>query len=309
MLEFMNVVTLRAVFAAQKSGHLPGYLGSTIRGIMGHCFREFVCHTPDARCIDCVKQYNCSYVHSFSNTGGKGGAINPFVLYPHTQDKTEWRSGDECKFDITLFGYAAEQPQIYMDALLGMAKKGWGSGRIPFELKWVTDSDTGRLLYADGTIWMRNLTPHAMRIHEGNARAAFISFRTPVRIISGGELFSDLPFHVLMRFLAGRFSLVTQVCTDFVMELELEEMLKMAKQITTISQEWRNVDFTRYSMNQKNHKLELPARIGWALYEGNLTPFVPYLEAGRYLQVGKNTTIGFGNYDVYYDGEVSDDRR
>lgn len=309
MFEFMDVVTLRVVFAAQGSGHLPGYLGSTIRGIMGHCFREFVCHTLDTRCINCEMQHSCSYVNGFSNTGGKGGAINPFVLYPHTQDKTEWRHGDECKFDLTLFGYAAERPQIYMDALLGMAKKGWGSERIPFALKRITDSDTGRLLYAGGTIWMRNLTPHTMRIHEGNARAALVSFRTPVRIISGEELFSELPFHVLMRFLAGRLSLVTQVCTDFVMELEQEEMLKQAKQITTVSQEWRKVDFTRYSMNQKNHKLELPARIGWALYEGNLTPFVPYLEAGRYLQVGKNTTIGFGNYDVYYDGEVCNDRR
>lgn len=304
MFEFMTVVTLRVVFAAQGSGHLPEYLGSTIRGIMGHCFREFVCNTPDARCIQCEERCSCSYVRSFSNTGGEGGAINPFVLYPHTRDKTDWKPGDECMFDLTLFGHGADQPQIYMDALIGMAKRGWGSDRIPFTLKRITDSDTCRLLYVDGNTWLRNLTPHVMKIREGNARAALVSFRTPVRIVSGGELFSELPFHVLMRFLAGRFSLLTQVCTDYVVEWEQEEMLKRAKQITTACQEWRKVDFTRYSMNQKNHKLELPAQIGWALYEGNLAPFVPYLEAGRYLQVGKSTTIGFGHYDVYYDGEV-----
>lgn len=91
MFEFMDVVTLRVVFAAQASGHLPGYLGSTIRGIMGHCFREFVCHTLDTRCIDCEMQHSCSYVRSFSNTGGKGGAINPFVLYPHTGEARGFR--------------------------------------------------------------------------------------------------------------------------------------------------------------------------------------------------------------------------
>ena len=36
-------------------------------------------------------------------------------------------------------------------------------------------------------------------------------------------------------------------------------------------------------------------------YEGDLTPFIPLLEAGRILHVGKNSTIGFGRYSVAYE--------
>lgn len=304
MFEFLNITTLRIVFAAQRPGHLPEYLGSTIRGILGHCFREIVCSTPDIKCFECEKRYGCSYVRNFSNTGGEGGAINSFVIYPHMQGKTEWRPGDECMFDLTLLGHTAAHPEIYMDVLLRMTKKGWGAERIPFVLKRITDSDTGRLIYADGNTWLRNLVPHTMNVQVEEAKAALVVFRTPVRIVSGGELFTTLPFDVLMRFLARRLSLVTQVCTDFVMEWDQEEMFKSAKLITTAAEEWRKIDFMRFSMNQKSNRLELPAQYGWALYEGNLSPFVPYLEAGRYLQVGKNTTIGFGHYDVYYDGEI-----
>lgn len=49
-------------------------------------------------------------------------------------------------------------------------------------------------------------------------------------------------------------------------------------------------------------RLELPAQIGWVMYEGDLSGFIPYLEAGQYLHVGKNTTIGFGHYHIFYEG-------
>lgn len=306
MFDFMNVTTLRAVFAAEKPGQLPEYLGSTIRGILGHCFRDFVCHTPQVRCFSCNKQEGCSYVHNFCNTGGEGGAINPFVLYPHTEGKREWKPGDECVFDLTLFGHAALHPQIYMDALLWMEKKGWGAERIPFTLRTVTDPDTGRVIYAGGRTWLRNLSCHSMKIREGYARSALLHFDTPLRIVTGGKLFAELPFDMLMRFLVGRFELLTKVCTNMTMDWDQEEMLRQAAEIRIVDQQWRKIDFTRYSMNQKGNKLDLPSQTGRILYEGDLSPFLPFLEAGRYLHVGKNTTIGFGHYEVFYDEEVAE---
>ena len=100
----------------------------------------------------------------------------------------------------------------------------------------------------------------------------------------------------------GRFAQMTQAYTDYLMEWDQEEMLRQAAQVKTVAEHWNYLDFSRYSINSPSGKLELPARTGWALYEGDLGAFVPYLEAGRYLHVGKNTTIGFGRYELYYDG-------
>ena len=127
MFEYLKVTTLEAVFTARGAGRLPEYLGSTIRGILGHCFRDFVCDMRATKCFACEKQSGCPYVRNFANTGGQGGAINPYVLLSCTQGKTEWKPGDECRFRLTLFGTAAESPGIYMDALLAMERRGWGA--------------------------------------------------------------------------------------------------------------------------------------------------------------------------------------
>ncbi|WP_343208480.1 CRISPR system precrRNA processing endoribonuclease RAMP protein Cas6 [Anaerolentibacter hominis] len=305
MFDFMKITTLEAVFTAQASGRLPGYLGSTIRGILGHCFRDFVCDFPSVKCCECRERSGCLYVRSFANTGGVGGAINPFVLYACTQGKTEWKKGDECVFQMTLFGYAAEHPEIYMDAIFSMQERGWGVERIPFKLNCVTDWERGSILYAGGRSWLRNLSPHTMSIRQVKTRHVLIYFTTPVRIITGRKLFTSLTFQEFLHFLMRRFMLVTQVCTDFTMEWEQDEMLQKAALVRTAAEHWDKVDFTRYSMNSVNGKLELAAQSGWALYEGDLTAFVPYLEAGRYLHVGRNSTIGFGKYELYYDGEAT----
>lgn len=304
MYEFLPVVTLRAVYESRGEGHLPEYLGSTVRGIIGHCFRDFVCDTPGLKCLDCERKDNCSFVQNFSNTGGKGGAINPFVLYVHTQGRTEWKTGDECIFDQTLFGHAALQPHIYLDALQKMEKKGWGAERIPFSIKRVCDYDNGTLLLAGKQSWLRNLTPHSMIIQERNAGTVLVVFDTPTRIVSGKKLFSSLPFSTLIQFILRRFLLVTQVCTGRETAWEGDSVFREAEAVKIVEEEWKTVNFSRYSMNQTGNKLELPGQKGWVLYEGDLSQFVPILEAGKYLHVGKNSTIGFGHYQLFYEGKI-----
>lgn len=301
MYDFLQVITLKVVFSAQKPGNLPPYLGSTIRGILGHCFREFVCHTPEVKCFCCEQRADCLYVRNFSNTGGEGGAINPFVIHSVTEGKTQWEVGDDCIFELNIFGRSALSPGIYLDALIAMQQKGWGVERIPFTLKSITETDSGKLIYAAGRTWGRNLIQHPMKIECRTSKAALIAFDTPVRIVSGKGLFDDLPFQQLIRFLVRRFSLVTQVYTDYTLDWNLEELLEKASEVRTLAQEWNTINFTRYSMNHKDNKLELPSKKGWALYEGAMSSFVPILEVGKYLQVGKNTTIGFGHFEVFYD--------
>lgn len=85
------------------------------------------------------------------------------------------------------------------------------------------------------------------------------------------------------------------------MKWDEEKLRAHAKQIRIVCENWEDVEFSRYSMNQKTGKLELPSKTGWVLYEGDLSGFVPILEVGRYLRVGKGATIGFGYYEIAYD--------
>lgn len=94
---------------------------------------------------------------------------------------------------------------------------------------------------------------------------------------------------------------MTEKYTNYNLEWDAEEMMRQAAEIRTVEESWKELPFSRYSVNQKDHKLELASKTGWVLYRGNLSPFVPVLEMGRYLRLGKGATIGFGHYDISYD--------
>lgn len=148
MFEFIKILTLRATYECQEEGRLPSYLGSTIRGILGHCIRDFCCDFPDKRCFQCEKKDNCLYVQCFSNTGGEAGAVNPYVLYVHGEGRERWKKGDLCVFDLTLLGSGTERAGIYLDALQAAEKRGWGAARLSFRLMQIIDSDSGNVIYA-----------------------------------------------------------------------------------------------------------------------------------------------------------------
>lgn len=301
MFEFIKIITLRARYECQGEGNLPAYLGSTIRGVLGHCIRDFCCDHPNERCFRCKERDACIYVQCFSNTGGEAGAVNQYTLHVHGQGRERWKKGDACIFDITLFGTGAEQAGIYLDALQAAEQKGWGAARLSFRLMQVTDPDLDKVIYAGGKSWIRNLSPRQLQIAERNAAYVSLVFDTPLRIVTGGKLFEKLSFEMLIQFLIRRISLLTKAYTDYELEWDEEALLAQAKKVRTLSESWRETAFSRYSMNQKEGKLDLPSKTGWVLYEGDLSKFVPILEVGKYLRIGKGATIGFGHYEVSYD--------
>lgn len=301
MFEFIKIITLRATYECQEEGCLPPYLGSTIRGILGHCIRDSYCDYPRRRCHQCKKRTACHYVQCFSNTGGEAGAVNPYALYIHGGGKENWKIGDICVFDLTLFGNGAEQAEIYLKALKAAEQKGWGAARLSFKLIQVTEAESEKMIYAGGKSWVCNLSPRPLQIAERKASYANLFFDTPLRIVSSEKLFEKLPFDMLMQFLIRRISLLTTAHTEFRLDWDEEGLLEEARKVRTISEYWREIPFERYSMNKREGKLELHSKTGWVLYEGDLSTFVPILEVGRYLRLGKGATIGFGHYEISYD--------
>ena len=301
MFEFITIITLRATYECQEEGSLPSYLGSTIRGILGHCIRDFFCENQGEKCFRCRKKETCLYVRCFSNTGKEAGAVNPYALYVHGAGRERWKKGDQCIFDLTLFGTGTEQAEIYLDALQAAELKGWGASRLAFRLIQVSDPESGKMIYTGGKSWICNLVSRPLQITGRNVSYANLLFDTPLRIVSGKHLFEKLSFEMLIQFLIRRISLLTLAYTDYQLEWDKEELLEQARKVKTVDEYWREIPFTRYSMNQEKGKLELPSREGWILYEGDLTDFVPILEAGKYLRIGKGATIGFGHYEVFYD--------
>lgn len=301
MFSHLDTLTLRASFVAKKEGRLPPYLGSTLRGLIGHCMRDFVCPTPHVKCHECDIRHQCDYAQTFCSPGNEAGSVNPFVLRPLVRGKTDWQPGDRCTFDLTLIGDATRRAGLVLDVLQAMGERGWGAERLPFALENVIDPARDRLIYSSGKTWMRNLQPLPLNCSERAATTVLVRFDTPVRILVNRNLCRSLSFPVLIHSIIRRAALLSQAYSQHIIEWDEEGLLNEANTIKIVQQHWQYVDFERYSMNRAGNKLNLPAIEGWACYEGNLTPFTPLLEAGALLHAGKNSTIGFGHFSVTYD--------
>lgn len=299
MLENMQFLTLRAVFTAQQDGVLPPYLGSTLRGILGHCIHDFACTNPGKQCYACEKKRDCIYTACFASAGTPAGAVNPFVLYARKEGKTRWKKGEPLAFDLTLIGRTVERAGLFLEALYAMSRRGWGVYRLTFALEQIADPISNRLIYAGGKTWMQNLCIRTLESKPHPASAALIRFDTPVSIVSSGVLCKDPDFQTLVRFLSRRISLLALAYTDHTVEWT-DSFYEAAKHIKTVQSSWRERDIHRYSMNQKEGHLSLPGIEGWILYEGNLEPFTPLLYAGQILHMGKNATHGYGHFEVLY---------
>lgn len=134
-LEHIQVLEWRVSFSALAEGQLPPYLGSTLRGVMGHAMRDFVCTQPALRCHLCKDKGTCAYAQCFCSPGNEAGAVNPFVLHPLAQGKTQWSPGEHCTFDLVLIGNIVWQAGFFLDALQAMQQYGWGAARLPFRLE------------------------------------------------------------------------------------------------------------------------------------------------------------------------------
>ena len=300
IFEHIKFMTLRVTFKAKREGNLPPYLTSTIRGVLGHCIRKLTCIYPQRWCNKCEQKYTCAYSQYFRSTGTVAGAVNPFVIHSFTQGKTHWEVNDTIVFNITLLGTAVASKELFLKAIYAMEKRGWGAAKIPFTLVSIVEAVSERLVYAGGKAWPENLQSHGFHCTTHKATSALIHFDTPLRIVKSDQLCRDIRFETLVRFISRRVSLLSQAYAGQKLEWD-EQMYIAAAQVKTLWQQWSDVPFVRYSMNQKDNKLSLPAIQGWVLYEGDLEPFIPLLTVGQVFHVGKNATHGFGHYTIGYD--------
>mgnify|MGYP001019263217 CR=1 FL=1 len=300
MFEHIEILNLRASFISKEDGRLPPYLGSTIRGVLGHCIRDFACRAPEKKCYLCEFAKECLYAECFCSPGNVAGAVNPFVVNVFVRNKTEWQAGDRCIFELVLFGRITQKAGLFLDALQAMGRRGWGASRLAFELEYIVNPINNTMIYQNGRTWLRNLQPVPIPNRERLSNEVLLRFDTPLRILESRVLCEKLPFVTLVRAMLRRLALISQAYTGKMIEYENNILIEKANEIKTVDEKWERIVFKRYSINRED-KLVLDAVEGWALYAGDLTPFTPLIDACEFLHIGKNATIGFGHYNAYYD--------
>ncbi|HLS67269.1 MAG TPA: CRISPR system precrRNA processing endoribonuclease RAMP protein Cas6 [Pseudogracilibacillus sp.] len=295
----LQTLQLQTTFEAKEDGMLPAYLGSTLRGVLGHAMRHPVCIKPNERCHLCSYAKSCNYANFFNSPGNVAGAVNPYVLHVPVRDKVHWKKGDLCTFDITIFGEATAAANYYLSGIINMGNYGWGVNRLQFKPVHMINKMDQTIVWKNEQTWENNLKAYPLEVNHRTALGIYIHFVSPTRILVKRKLQRRLSFYTIVQSILRRIQLISQAYAQQVNAWDEDLLLEKAKAVEVVEEDWQYVDFKRYSKTY-NRKLQLPAIEGYAQFSGDITPFIPLLELGKTFHIGKNSTHGFGRYELYY---------
>lgn len=318
------------ILEAEEEIYLPSYKGSTFRGAFGIQFKKVVCALKKEDCRDCLLKQRCVYAHIFEspspnedNILGRVNAIpHPFVIEPPEGEKQRYHAGQTFSLGLILIGEAIQYLPyfIYTFDLLGKTGIGRGRGRCRLqEVYTISDNDNTTLIYCSKTRKVESFSKECIDLSQSilavmeekvpnpaqNAPEEItLRFLTPTRLKYDGKLTIGLEFHIFIRQLLRRLFLLRHyygkessaeggLSGDGYHRLLIDRA--HATGIKESNLQW--CDWERYSSRQDT-RMKLGGFVGDIVYTGAISPFYPFIEAGKILHVGKGTSFGLGKYMI-----------
>lgn len=288
---------------ALKAGRLPGYLGSTLRGVIAASLKKNVCTVPGGDCRSCNLRYHCVYPYLFEPPQFDDTQLlrqegnSPSVLFcPPAVNN--WRNlqpnyytiGDKLEFTILVFGKARRYRHEITRAVIQGLRTGLGRGRIPF----IMDRNHRTTLPEEKPI---RLEPLAYT-EEGlkDSPRMVIEFQTPTRLKTDGRYKFNGEFSRLMGAILRRFTRLSLMYGEY-HEFPYQDILQAADGIRLVDKDLVWVDWNRESSRQKT-RMAMGGYVGRIVYEGDFRPFLGWLRAAEHVHIGKNTVFGLGQVEV-----------
>jgi CRISPR-associated endoribonuclease Cas6 len=130
-------------------------------------------------------------------------------------------------------------------------------------------------------------------------RTLTLHFITPTRLKYDGKLSPRLEFHILIRNLLRRISLLSYFHCGEELNLDFKGLIENSKEIETQKEDLSWFDWERYS-NRQESRMKLGGFIGSVTFRGYFEKFMPFLLLGEYVHLGKGTSFGLGKYEIKY---------
>ena len=161
------------------------------------------------------------------------------------------------------------------------------------------EEDTGKVLYRKGTITNPEPVLPPKKEDLSIPENLTVKFLTPTtlrfsRKIVRPEVFE---FHILVRNLLRRISMLSYFHAGTPLELDFKGLIARAQEIKTLSRKLSWVRFKRRS-TRTGEVYPLEGFVGEVQFGGDFSPFAEILLLGTYVQVGRSASFGFGLYNL-----------
>jgi len=290
--------------------NLRGFLGSTIRGGLGHALKRVTCIDRTMACSDCTGRFQCPYFYIFETPPNPDSSMmrkyprapHPFVVETPLSSDDSWnKAPHQLQFGLTLIGRAIDLLPSVVRAVehLGITS-GLGRDRALYVLEKV-ETD-GRTIYSvDRGVLSEDYCvktwEELLRDLPREARSVCFNLKTPLRLKYGGRLVKKLEFHMVIRNLLRRLSALVYFHCGTEMHVDFKGLIDSACAVRTDYDHTSWYDWKRYSARQDS-SMKLGGLVGTIAFAGRISPFLPYLALGEHVHTGKNTSFGLGSYTM-----------
>lgn len=294
----------------------PRNKGNVLRGALGTMLRRLCCHPACPGAPKCELRATCPYAVVFEPGAPPAAAAlsnyeaipRPFVIRPplacvngvrRVDEKTRYEPGGALEFELVLVGSAVDFLPYFVLTFERLGEEGLGLNRARCRLERVEQLGAGEPLAifdaasrilrrpsvdaAAGPLPLASPAPHSVRIR----------FLTPTHLVFEEKAVREPEFHHIIRRLRDRLNALAVFYCGGPLELDFKGLGKRAEAVACVRRElqWEETE-RRSSRTGRRHPLA--GFIGDCVFEGDLAEFLPLLEIGQFLHVGKHAAWGHG---------------
>lgn len=289
----LKIVKLEFEASFSGAALLPGFLGNTIRGGLGNRFKNLFCTSNHFECVNCNNRNDCVYSTLFKNqikTDVLNSVPNPFVIEIPNNNLREYKKGDSLHFSISIFGNAVKFADTVIHAIEEMFYVNFASTSNALKLNRVIDSYSKNVVFEMGK---KACAPHIVTWSDEGAnelepiRKIRIRFLSPVQILRSKKLLETIDFPNFIDSLFSRIADLIDVYEEDEFVLPYNFCYKKPRIIA---------EYKLGITSIQQEKQQFSGVLGEIVYSGNLTRYMPYIDLGSQIHIGKLTTRGFGEY-------------
>ncbi len=332
----MKIEYSKFMFELEASERLrvSPFFENTLRGLIGAQIHKLSCGKTLEKCDSCSDRHSCLYSYLY-NTPAKINSENlskynalphPYIFF-FPRNRLIFEKGDKIIFYLTLFGKALNYLSYYVHAVSNACKIGIGRTRVPLVLnnvEAVYSEGFSEKIYSAEEPFLNSFKRQSLDIESSITNILLddceiinsgeksdagtvlcnikLSFDTAFRVKENEKLISEIEFSTIIKSLLRRFSNIAYFHCGNETDIDFKKIIEKAKKVNILKKDINWFEYDRYSSRQ-NAKMKLGGIIGEMTFKA-AGAWAELLKIGKIIHIGKNTSFGFGKYDIEVVSDV-----
>ncbi|MGQ9842561.1 MAG: CRISPR system precrRNA processing endoribonuclease RAMP protein Cas6 [Spirochaetota bacterium] len=280
--------------------YFPNFAGIALRGGFGHCLKKAVCvRGKEVKyCNECVLAESCAYAFIFETPNiaqadkmkKASNFPHPFTLTPLFDSPIKFKEGDTFDVRLVLFGNAIKYFPHSVHALTVLGIEGIGVKKGKFTIQAIHQPYSDIEIYDGAVIAVEKAVPLSIK-EPADINALQIIFKTPCKIKQQGKYLRHVDLKAIVKNIKRRIENISYFFGRSPVILDADS-IDYTRLITTANTV-RWITNERYS-KRRGERMVLSGFVGDATLTGNCTSVYPILKVGEAINIGSNTSFGYG---------------